>query len=73
MADLVRPDYGVTVRASRHDRALRLLTVIYPHQSSRVFNGPDGYQYRWKPNSASSDIVVSVYSLLRAQHVLSWR
>jgi len=26
--------------------------------NSRVFNGPDGYQYRWRPSTTSQDIVL---------------
>ncbi|KAF7355184.1 hypothetical protein MSAN_01434100 [Mycena sanguinolenta] len=29
---------------------------------SRVFNGPDGLQYRWRPSSNNTDIVVSSHS-----------
>ena len=27
-------------------------------KNSRVFNGPDGFQYRWRPSTTNQDIVV---------------
>ena len=30
------------------------------HQNGRIFNGPDGYQYRWCPsNNQYNDVIVS--------------
>lgn len=39
------------------------LTISLPGffpQDSRVFNGPDGLQYRWRPSTSSADVVVGV-------------
>lgn len=37
-------------------------------QNARIFNGPDGYQYRWRPaNNTYNDYVVSGYFLLGAR------
>lgn len=58
MADLVRPDprAGVSTNDS-HDASFNPL----PFQNCRMFNGPDGYQYRWRPsNNSYNDVVVSV-------------
>lgn len=40
---------------------LRSVSDTLP-QGSRVFNGPDGVQYRWRPSSNNTDIVVSSHS-----------
>ena len=39
----------------------RVLTRAFAPQNGRIFNGPDGYQYRWRPaNNQYNDVVVSV-------------
>lgn len=39
-----------------------MLTSLY--QGVRMFNGPDGLQYRWRPSSSTSDILVSLMKFL---------
>ena len=58
MADLVIPDPRQYVKMLNDFSASRVLTTLY--QGVRMFNGPDGLQYRWRPNPSSSDILVSL-------------
>ena len=72
MADLVRPDPRVhvsvrkpmsaRVHPSDHHTYWLALSGLRG-QNGRIFNGPDGYQYRWRPaNNSHHDEVVSKYS-----------
>lgn len=64
MADLVRVA-GSPVRLST-TLQYQSNNGLFISKDNRVFNGPDGYQYRWKPsNNAYNDIVVRPPSVLR--------
>jgi len=56
MSDLVRPDPRVNV--SGFESSSRTSSESWHGQGSRVFNGPDGSQYRWRPSSTNADILV---------------
>lgn len=65
MADLVRPVAGTPVRIST--TLLDQSNYGPPiSKDNRVFNGPDGYQYRWRPsNNSYNDVVVRPPSIPR--------
>jgi hypothetical protein len=57
MSDLVRQDALVFVSnlpLFKWDPSLTILS-----QGGRVFTGPDGFQYRWRPSGQTQDVVVS--------------
>jgi len=56
MSDLVRPDPRVNVSGSESNSCTS--SGSWYNQGSRVFNGPDGSQYRWRPNPTNADILV---------------
>ena len=59
MADLVRPEPRVPVGVP-HRQPGTIVPDRPAPQNCRMFNGPDGYQYRWRPsNNATNDVVVS--------------
>ena len=55
MADLVRPDPRTAVSFLSPDRCHSVLTTF---QGVRLFNGPDGLIYRWRPHG--NDVLVGV-------------
>ena len=59
MADLVIPDARQYVRILFDDR-LRVVCQFFPPQGVRMFNGPDGLQYRWRPSPSGSDTLVGI-------------
>lgn len=58
MSDLVRPDPRIYVSFFRMDHR-RVEDLTSCSQGARVFNGPDGLQYRWRPSQNGADVVVS--------------
>ncbi|TFY69931.1 hypothetical protein EVJ58_g154 [Rhodofomes roseus] len=58
MADLVRPDPRVPVGMPNR-QPFTMVPDRPVRQNCRMFNGPDGYQYRWRPSSnATNDVVL---------------
>lgn len=57
MSDLVRADPQVFVSGFRSN-GQRMSEYSRYEQGSRVFNGPDGLQYRWRPSPTNADILV---------------
>jgi hypothetical protein len=46
-----------------------LRAVLTVPQGSRVFEGPDGLQYRWRPSLSTTDIVVSGFNCFPDQRL----
>ena len=67
MADLVRSD-GFPVG---HVSALIFRrAMLTPFQGARVFYGPDGLQYRWRPSPNGHDILVRSSNLRKGPEPL---
>lgn len=56
MSDLVRQDALVYV--SPLNDLHSSLSLMWVQQGGRIFTGPDGFQYRWRPSGSSQDVVV---------------
>lgn len=59
MNDLVRQDALVYVSPLALDNLHSSLDLTFTCQGGRIFTGPDGFQYRWRPSGSTQDVVVS--------------
>jgi hypothetical protein len=69
MSDLVRADPRVPVRSIFASRRPQFRSTIL--QGARIFNGPDGLQYRWRPSGNSADVFVSRTTFLWCSEILN--